>query len=157
MKNLGIEFSFSPRETGDVNYQKLVKKVSNLCEKYEKFKYDFYKKIYTLNTYILSQVWYISKSIFPPRWFFEQIQKIIRRFLWGIKDKVKYSTVILNKEDGGLKFPDVELRIRAQHLLWLKQIFNENTHNWKLILHEVTKGEYKNIAHGNTPCTHTHF
>ena len=74
--------------------------------------------------------------------------------MWGKKDKVKYTTIILNKEQGGLKFPDVEFRIRAQHILWMKQIFNENTHNWKHILHAATKGDYKNITLGNTTSTH---
>ena len=100
VKCLGIEFSNSPQETVDINYRRLVARVDNLCEKYKKFHYDYYKKVYVLNTYILSQIWYVSKTIYPPKWFLEQIQQTIRNFFWGGSDKVKYNTIISPKLSG---------------------------------------------------------
>ena len=77
VKNLGVHFSFSPRETVDLNYQKLITKVMGLCEKYDRFHYDLFKKVYVLNTYILSQVWYISRIIYPPKWFIDQVKNVL--------------------------------------------------------------------------------
>ena len=68
-------------------------------------------------------MWYISRVIYPPKWFFEQIKKTVRSFIWGKKDKIKYTTIIGLKEEGGIKLPDVEMRVNSQHLLWLRTIF----------------------------------
>ena len=151
-----MHFSFSPRETVDLNYQKLITKVMGLCEKYDRFHYDLFKKVYVLNTYILSQVWYISRIIYPPKWFIDQVKKRIRTFLWGIKDKVKYTTIISPKEMGGIKLPDIELRINSQHLMWFKSIFDNNQHNWKFIFEHATNNDLRNISLGNNT-TKTYF
>ena len=44
------------------------------------------------------------------------------------------------------------MRINAQHLLWLKSIFNDQTHNWKILLSDMTNGDYKSITLGNVKC-----
>ena len=154
LENLGIIYKHSVEGTLDANYSKLIVKIFNLCDKYKRFNYDFYQKVYILNTYILSKVWYVSRVLYPPKWFIEQARKHIRNFFGGIKDKVKYKCIIAPRDMGGVKLPDIENRIKAQHLMWFKNIFDKNEHNWKILLSETTMGKYKKIAMGTEKCDH---
>jgi Ca2+-binding EF-hand superfamily protein len=62
---------------------------------------------------------------------------------------VKYKAIINLKEHGGIKLPDIVSRINAQHLLWIKSILNEKTHNWKTLFNFSTNGKMNEIIRGN--------
>jgi hypothetical protein len=74
IKCLGVRFSNDPNVTKELNYKEIFEKVNGLCLKFSNYNYDLFQKVYTLNTYILSQIWYVTKVIFPPKWFIEQIK-----------------------------------------------------------------------------------
>ena len=61
------------------------------------------------------------------------------------RPNIKHSTLIGDYAKGGLKDIDILSKFKSLHLFWLKRLFDENYHPWKLIpLH------YINIASSNT-------
>jgi ribonuclease HI/exonuclease III len=52
-----------------------------------------------------------------------KMKKQMKDFLWGYKHRglMKWETVILPKNEGGLNIPDIEARIEAIQVVWLKK------------------------------------
>ena len=73
-----------------------------------------------------SSVQYISVDVV------EEISKIQADFIWrGKRPKIKHSSLISNFENGGLKNIDIENRLKALKLSWIKRLLDSNFHPWK--------------------------
>ena len=82
----------------------------------------------------------------------EQIQKIQKKFIWnGKKPKIKHTTLINEYQDGVLfKDVDTEAKIRSLQLGWVRPLFVDDYHPWKIILIYVFKKlGGRNIFHRN--------
>ena len=79
----------------------------------------------------------------------EQIQKIQKKFIWkSKKPKIKHTTLINECQDGGLKDVDVEAKIRSLQLGWVRRLYVDDYHPWKIIpLNVLKKFSGKNIFH----------
>ena len=59
---------------------------------------------------------------------------MIFEFLWeGKRDKIKRTTVIGNKLDGGLEVPDFNYYSKTMKLKWVNYLTNPIIANWKII------------------------
>ena len=47
--------------------------------------------------------------------------------------KKKHSTLIADYSEGGLKSVDIESKIKAMKLTWVKRLSDNNNHSWKII------------------------
>ena len=55
-------------------------------------------------------------------------------FIWrGKRPKIKHSTLICNFENGGLKDIDIESKLKALKLSWIKRLLDFNFHPWKTL------------------------
>jgi hypothetical protein len=62
-----------------------------------------------------------------PKNILDECKKTITNFIWnGKPPKVKYSTLINTIEEGGLKLQDIESKLKAIKLKWIKSINDEN-------------------------------
>ena len=76
----------------------------------------------------LLSVQYISGDVV------KEICKIQRDFIWrGKRPKIKYSTLIGNFENGGLKEIDIESKLKVLKLSWIKRLLDSNFHPWKTL------------------------
>ena len=67
-----------------------------------------------------------------PDWFINDVQKLFVKFLWsGKTPKVKYTSVIADFENGGLKLPDFRSKIKALKLAWIQRFFDGSKQVWK--------------------------
>ena len=56
---------------------------------------------------------------------------ILNKFLWNAKKpKIKYVTVIGKWEDGGLKMPDFESKVKSIKMVWIQQLFDGSEQEW---------------------------
>ena len=75
-----------------------------------------------------SSVQYISGDVV------KEICKIQKDFIWrGKRPKIKHSTLIGNFENGGLKDIDIESKLKALKLSWIKRLLDSNFHPWKTL------------------------
>ena len=69
-----------------------------------------------------------------PKSIIEEVRKIQENFLWNKKNlKIKHSTLIGEYEWGGLKKVDVDTKLRSIKISWLRRLFDNNYHPWKII------------------------
>ena len=60
--------------------------------------------------------------------------KIQKNFIWqGKKAKIKHSTLCNGYENGGLKNVDLRNKITSIQCSWVKRLFEDDFHDWKVI------------------------
>ena len=89
-------------------------------------------RIQISKTFIISQFLFITSSIHIPKKYIVEINRLIFKFIWkNKKERIKRTTLIRNKEKGGLKVPDFSIMIKAMRVAWLKKILSGTRHVWK--------------------------
>ena len=87
----------------------------------------------------------------PPS-IINQLNKTQKNFIWnGLNPKIKNSTINNNYENGGLKNVNIAAKISSLQSSWIKRLFDENFHDWKILpLHIIHKSLGKKfVFHSN--------
>ena len=87
----------------------------------------------------------------PPS-IIDQLNKTQNNFIWnGLNPKIKNSTINNNYENGGLKNVNIAAKISSLQSSWIKKLFDENFHDWKILpLHIIHKSLGKKfVFHSN--------
>ena len=87
-----------------------------------------------------------------PKSIIEEVHKIQENFLWNKKNpEIKHSTLIGEYEWGGLKEKvDVDTTLRSIRISWLRRLFDNNYHPWKIIpLKMIEQYDKSLILHSN--------
>ena len=82
----------------------------------------------------------------------------ILEFIWkGKNPKIKHSTLCNDYEYGGLKNVDIFSKVVSSQCSWIKRLFDNNFHLWKLIpLHLICQYLEKKIKfHSNLEVSHS--
>ena len=95
-----------------------------------------------MNQVILASVWYIASCWMLHSGIIAQVRRLVRNFLWGGSDgtrdtraRVRWATLILPRDEGGLGIIDPEIQIRALlSKLIVRGLFPGNE-PWKKFLH----------------------
>ena len=69
-----------------------------------------------------------------PKSIVEKLIKIQKNFLWNFTAlKIKHSTTRIDYQNSGLKKVDVFFKIISLQRSWLRQLFDNSFHQWKVI------------------------
>ncbi len=91
-------------------------------------------KISVLKCMALPKLLYVAGNLAVPEWFVKKINDMMFKFLWNNgPDRVKRTTIINNIEDGGLKMIHFESMVKAQKVMWIKRLCNNEHGSWKVI------------------------
>ena len=131
---LGIYFSYNDELATEKNfYDKLVslKKILNIWSSRD---ISIYGKINIVKTLALSKLTFVCSVLDTPDAFTEEVNKIIFKFIWKYKQpKIKKSTIIKCKEEGGLNMTDFTVFDKALKLCWVKRLCSTDDAPWKAI------------------------
>ena len=62
------------------------------------------------------------------------LSKVQKEFLWGKNmSKIKHDTLCNDYENGGLKSTDIFSKIVSLQCSWIRKLYDENFHPWKVI------------------------
>ena len=82
----------------------------------------------------------ISKTVFQslitsvPRHIVNELEKIQKSFLWKNSfPKIKHETLCNDNKGGGLKNIDILSKIISLQYLWIRRLYHNLFHEWKLI------------------------
>ena len=91
-------------------------------------------KITVFKTFAISKIVHLALvTTFPPD-ILNHLKEIQKDFLWYQKyPKIKHSTLRKMYENGGLKNVDIEDKIISLQCSWIKRLFDNTTHSWKII------------------------
>ena len=84
---------------------------------------------------------YIASVIHIPKWAITKFKQMITSFIWSNKPaKIKYSTMIAPINRGGLQLQDLQTKIQANKISWIKLMINKQINTpWKAYLENSTK------------------
>ena len=82
----------------------------------------------------LSKFVHLDSVTNVPTATMELLSKIQREFLWRKnKYKIKHDTLCNDYENGGLKSVDIFSKIVSLQCSWIRRLYDENFHPWKVI------------------------
>ena len=100
----------------------------------------------------LSKFVFLAQVLPIPNEITTTIQRIQREFLWNSSNvKIKHETICNDFQNGGLKNVDIPSKISSLQCSWVKKLYDQNSHDWKLIpMHFINNAFGKNfIFHSN--------
>ena len=94
----------------------------------------FEDKIIVFETLPLSKIVYLCFTTVIPKQIIEEIQNIQKNFFWKWSTlKIKHSTLCKSFAIGALTNVDVNTKIASLQCSWIKQLYDNSFHEWKLI------------------------
>ena len=82
----------------------------------------------------LSKIVYLALLTIAPKSIIEELNEIQKKFLWSNKKcKIKHGTLCNDYKNGGSKNVYINLRIVSLKCLWIRTLYNECHHDWKII------------------------
>jgi hypothetical protein len=129
------------------NFNEKLNKIQEIANIWFLRKMTLKGKVTIINSLLASQLIYLGTVFHTPQWVVKKYKDIIINFLWDNKPpKVKYSNVIGNIEDGGLKLQDIEAKIKSVKIKWLHAICDTSTQSaWKKYLSSYFHEELSQI------------
>ena len=99
-------------------------------------------KITVFKTLAISKIVYLSMMIKVPTEIIVELEKIQKRFIWPTKPKIKNETISSDFKDGGLKNVDINKKIASRQCSWIKRLYDDSFHEWKLIPLKLIKKSF---------------
>lgn len=131
---LGVHFSYDEQLAAKRNFfDKLdpLRKVLNIWSSRD---ISIYGRINIVKTIALSKLTFVCSVLRTPDMFTTEVNKLIFDYVWKYKNpKVKKSTIIKSKENGGLNMIDFTLFDKALKICWVRRLCSEGNQPWKLI------------------------
>ena len=121
--SLGTWFYKDIDKTIEYNWEHKTKIFQNTLDQWKNKHMSYFGKITVIKTLALSKIQYLLSSFFVPAWVTEFLKKSVRDFMWnGKPSRIKHNTIIMQYEDGGIKFPDIHEFFVAQKAAWAKRL-----------------------------------
>ena len=92
-------------------------------------------KVLVLKSLSVSKILHLSLITTVPHAIINQLNNIKKNFIWNGKNppKIKHSTLSNSYEDAGLKDVDVFTKAISLQCSWIRILYDENFHEWKII------------------------
>ena len=134
VKILGIYFSYNEELLKEKNFISVIKKIERVLGVWRMRNLTLVGKITVLKSLMFSKIVFVSYLSNIPQCIVKSLTKMKNDFIWdGKPPKIKHSALIGSYERGGLKDIDIEKRIKALQLSWVKRLYDESEHDWKKI------------------------
>lgn len=136
---LGIHFSNSKKISDKLNFYEKLDVLENTLNIWKRRRLTLLGKINIVKSLGLSKLIFNASVLPVPEKFCEEVNKITFNFIWDNKiAKIKKSTIIGDRENGGLNMIDFALMNKALKCIWIKR-FNMNKNSaWTVIPNEAT-------------------
>ena len=134
IKILGIHYSYNQALENDQNFTDHIMKFENVLKLWRSRSLNLEGKITVFKCLALSKIIHLALVKPIPNTTIEELTKIQKNFIWSnSKPKIKNLTLSSSYQDGGLKNVNIKAKIISLHCSWIKTLFDNNTHNWKII------------------------
>ena len=91
-------------------------------------------KIVVFNTLAIFKLVYLALRTFIPNHITDEVSKMQKSFVWHYSSpKVKHETLRTEFKPGGLKNLDIRFKFVSLHCSWVKKLYNDCFHEWKII------------------------
>ena len=122
IKYLGVELAKDHSKTFEINYKNINNNIKADIGRWSVFNMDFETRIEVIKMNVVPRLLYLFQSIpqMIPESQFRHWDKLISRFIWaGKRPRVRYKTLQLPKEEGGLSLPNLKQYFYAAQVKFL--------------------------------------
>ena len=134
VKILGIHFSYNDEIMKEKNFVSVIRKIENVLAVWRMRSLTLAGKITILKSLMFSKIVFVSFLANIPTCIIKNLIKLKRDFLWEGKPlKIKHSALVGSYERGGLKDIDIEKRTKALRISWVRRLYDDTEHEWKII------------------------
>jgi len=130
IKIFGILYTKSRNQNPKSAWKELEGNIQTLLSKLYFKQTSIFGRSLLINTLVLPQINYHTQTLDPPPKIVQNINKHIRQFiLKGSIRRIRHSTLIQNKPNGGINLHDIRTKIKAYRLQYMKKIIaDKNKH-----------------------------
>ena len=131
---LGVHFTYNSKLSLDKNIIVCIEKLHKIVRVWRMRCLSLLGKIIIFKSLALSKVIFIASMSCIPSDFLKTIENIHKDFIWDRKrPNIKHTTLVGDYSKGGLKDIDIPSKFKSLHLNWLRRLYDNNPHPWKLI------------------------
>ena len=135
-KILGIHIFEDLSKTIEYNYQQLYERLCKILKTWENRTLTLIGKIQVINSLVIPTAIHIFTVLPAPKTFpfFEKLKQKIIQFIWnGKKPKIKYTTLIQKKYDGGLALVDPETKHQSVRMSGISKLGGLDPPYWEKV------------------------
>ena len=138
---LGIYYSYYEKLEIQENFKRHIIKFNIFLRIWRMRDLSIASKITVFKTLAISKIVHLSLVKTISNLIKQELNKIQKEFIWKTHNpKIKHNTLCKNYENGGLKNVDIMYKVVSLQCSWIKRLYDNNSHNWKIIpLHMITQ------------------
>ena len=129
IKILGICCSYDKKLENEKNFLNHIIKLQNVLNMWRMRNLSLLGKISIFKTLAFSKIIHLTLVTSVPSSTIDLLNKMQKDFLWDKKN----ATLCCDYTNGGLKSVDIFSKIVSLQCSWVRQLFNNNFHQWKVI------------------------
>ena len=134
VKILGVHFSYNKNLEQDKNFSEHILKIESILKLWRIRQLTLEGRITVFKSLAISKVVHLLLITKLHNNTIDLMYKIQKNFIWqGKKAKIKHSTLCNGYENGGLKNVDLRNKITSIQCSWVKRLFEDDFHDWKVI------------------------
>ena len=134
IKALGVFFSYDLNKLNELNFAEKIRTLEKTLNGWKRRNLTLYGKINIVKTLGLSKLIYNTSVLVIPGKYIKEIEALIFNFIWdGKPAKIKKSTIIGEKKQGGLKMTDFHTMNKSLKVAWIPRLQSNSDASWKII------------------------
>ena len=134
IKILGTHFSYNEKLKEEINSCLIIANIQLLLKLWKLQNLTLEGKILIFKTLVLSKIIFQAFVTPIPIDVVTELEKIQKSFLReNSTSKIKHDTLCNDYKDGGLKNVDIRKKIIGLQCLWIKRLYDDSFHEWKII------------------------
>jgi len=135
LRCLGIYVGHSGVMNDDRNWQDKITKITEILTSWQQRNLSLFGKVQILKSFVISQFVLPATVLTVSPKIVKQIERILYKFLWGQRDKVKRMKVIHEVKQGGLGMIDINTLFMSFKAVWITRLLQCDPliHSWAQI------------------------
>ncbi len=126
---LGIYVGHDKKQSHEKNWTERINKMMKVFERWGNRHLTLFGKILIVKSLAASILVHPMSILSTPNEVLKEIEKMIFKFLWDAKDRIKRKTLIGDKTDGGLKMLDIFCKDKSLKCGWISRISNDGVNS----------------------------
>ena len=140
---LGIHFSYNRILENDENYRRYIK-IEKFLKLWKMPQLTIEGKILIFKILAISKVVHLALVKDIPSSTIAQLEEIQKQFIWkNGNPKLKHTTLCNEYEQVELKNVDIFFKTTSLQCSWVKRLYDDSFHDWKVILSFLIKNHQR--------------